>query len=1135
MAAAAVLPARRVLQEAEALNQRLGHEHLGFLSLAHGFLPVAPPRLALAPSHAAWDEVAAALPEMFRTLTLRRRVAAMPLLSATEDALPDGDLYRAAAILGILAHAYHYVEAAPYDHTPETILRPWAELSPRLHRPAPHLSFIDLNIYNWRLIDPQAPDPLRMENLRLLIPIVGNEDERRFQCTPIEMVAQFTPVLGAMLRAQEAVLRDDPAALEAELLLIGAGLNALTHRSLHKVNPNAHYPLYIDPVVWGKTVAPLATPYQPNKDIPGPSGTAIPTFTLADIFFGRTGFVTPVGHETARTRGWFPPHWQALLTAAEQVSVPDYVARVGRPALAGVFQQVMDAYAGETGLLGRHRLKAYGFLDLSFKAGRSRTLGGFDGGFEDRLWDRVDDLLETARQERYTRYPEACHFVRLKRVEPLGSDGAAPVRRVVLDTAGTGLRYAPGDRCAILPENSPELVALTLTALRATGDEPIALTAAWRAAVGLRDGYQTARVLSLRTLLTFGRLRPVARVAAKSLLALTHDERLHRLVEARAEDQWELWDLLNLLAEGGFNPKHLWKAAPGEREHIARLVPPETFRMYSISSLPADADGGELHLTVGQLHYQTPATPVSRAAPRSGTASSFLGRLMAGDEMSDRRISVKIVHPPRFALPEDPATPVVMFAGGTGISPFRGMLLARAAQPGGGSNWLFYGARTPAEIYYLDDWATLAAAGRLELRVALSQADEDLRFDGRAFVSAPAARHRLDVEMLLPENAARLWALVQAGAHFYVCGRTGFAKAVMEALQAVLARYGGAETAAARFYGLVGADRYHQEIFTTYPGPQFDSRQVFAASEVAGYNDPAAGYRLIISGRVYDVTEFGQLHPGGFKIIQSYAGLDATFAYQKVQHDVNPEVDSLLGMYEIGAVRRLAFGPAWGLAVTPAGLQYVALADLYAAWLRMLYAVVEMENALLNDYSIQGEQVTHDETRGDPHPSLYRAQLLLQTHARAGRDYVTKATGPALAQLWALTSGLCSERANYGALPEQVAAIEAGPPAQAARALAAAAQDRLSAAGQPGQPLLPATLAWLEQVTALFAAEDRRCLNTLKRTLQQGAQVFEAHEPHTLTRGRRALLAVVQALPAVLADYYARLAAHAPAWPSDGS
>jgi len=279
-----LIPARRVLLEAETTNRTLGHESLGFLSESHGFLPVEQPRLALPHAHQVWDDMAAALPEMFRTLSLRKRLDHMPILGAAEDLLPEGNLYRASTILSIFAHAYHYVEATPYDRIPDSILNPWAEISRRLHRPAPHLSFIDLNIYNWRLIDPAAPDPMRMENLRLLIPIVGNEDERRFQCTPIEMIARFTPVLGAVIRAQEAVQYNDTVALKRELIFITESFNTLTHTSFMKVNPNAYHPLYVDPVVWGKTVAPLATPFQANKEIPGPSGTAIPTFTLMDIF-----------------------------------------------------------------------------------------------------------------------------------------------------------------------------------------------------------------------------------------------------------------------------------------------------------------------------------------------------------------------------------------------------------------------------------------------------------------------------------------------------------------------------------------------------------------------------------------------------------------------------------------------------------------------------------------------------------------------------------------------------------------------------------------------------------------------------------------------------------------------------------
>jgi sulfite reductase (NADPH) flavoprotein alpha-component len=319
-----VIPARRVLNEATETNERLGHENLGFLSESHGFMPRQQPLLSLPPAYHAWDETAAQLPELFRSLSLRRVLDQMPILSAA--ALPDPYLLRASAIISIFAHAYYYVEPEPPAVMPESVLRPWAEISERLQRPAPHLSFIDLNVYNWRLIDPQAADPMRMENLALLIPIVGNEDERRFQTVPIEMLARFSPVVGMVVRAQEAAGRDDRPALKQELIAITNAINLLSYDSFPKVNPNAHSPLYVNPVVWGKTVAPLATPYQEGGVIPGPSGTAIPAFQLLDEFFGRHSYTSSIGHETARTRPWFPPHWQAFLAAAAEISTPPCTA-----------------------------------------------------------------------------------------------------------------------------------------------------------------------------------------------------------------------------------------------------------------------------------------------------------------------------------------------------------------------------------------------------------------------------------------------------------------------------------------------------------------------------------------------------------------------------------------------------------------------------------------------------------------------------------------------------------------------------------------------------------------------------------------------------------------------------------------
>jgi sulfite reductase (NADPH) flavoprotein alpha-component len=1130
--------ARKVLEAAVETNARLGHENLGFLSESHGFMPCAQPLLHLPASHRVWDDMAARLPQLFRDLTLRPSLDQMPFLSADQRDLPDRYLLRASAIFSIFAQAYHYVEPNPPERMPDSLLRPWDQISRRLHRPAPHLSFIDMNLYNWKLIDPQCADPMRIENLELLIPILGNEDERRFQTSAVEVVAQFTPVVGAIVRAQEAVVCDDVNALKADLRLIADTLARLTYESFMKINPNVYSKLYVNPVVWGKTVAPLATPFQSVDAPPGPSGTAIPAFQLLDAFFGRHKYASNIGHETARARHWFPKHWQEFLDAVEQISVPEYVAQHRDTALKGRYQEALEGYAGETGLLGRHRLKTYGFLDLSFKAGRSKTLGGFGGGFDDRLWDKVDAELDLARLERFTHYPLAHHHVALKRIENLRADERESVSHVVLDVSGTGIRYQPGDRCAILPENSDELIARTLLALRARGDEPIQLNAAWREAIKLREGYAGAKVLPLRTLLAFGRIRPVGRPIAKALYTITHNERLRRIVEARAEDQWELWQLLDMLAETGLNPKRLWKAHPGERESICWIIPPESFRMYSISSAMDDSDSesaAEVHLTVGRLKYHTRATDVSPGDEHYGTSSGFLARLAETPDKQRRHITIKKVHPPRFSLPGDVSQPIVMFAGGTGLAPFRGLLKQRARQASAGDNWLFFGTRSRADFYYQQELNDQIAQGQLNIRVAFSQDDVCIRSaDGRLAVESDT-RHYIDEEMLREENARQLWRLLQRvedgglGACLYICGRTSFAQSVLGAIQAILYRFADGpdelryEQARQHLYRLVGEDRLMLEIFTTYAGPQFEQRRTYDASEVVSHNNDQDGYWMIISGRVYDLTEFAHLHPGGLKIIRSYAGMDATAAYQKVLHDVNSEVDAMLGLYEIGAVRRLDFGSAWSVAVSPQGLQLVTLKDIYRAWIGLLYATVEMENALHNDYGIREEPVTYDETVSSSYVSPYKAQLLLQTHQRFMRDYLAKFTGEPLEHLWTLISGLQSEHLDVRWMSLTIGTIEQTSEAQVASELGQNIAARLKAIGQLDAPPGAQALQWCVSCCTMLEEEDKRFLRDIKLALRAGVQVFEQLESKTIARGSELLLAAVTTLPEVLRAYYARI------------
>jgi sulfite reductase (NADPH) flavoprotein alpha-component len=1140
------VPSRLILTTAAQTNKRLGHENLGFLSESHGIMPLKSPPLKLPPGYEAWDDLAESLPELYRTLSVRKALAALPVLSAKEEDLPDECLLRASVIMSMLAHAYYRVEAdPPQTPLPEGIQRPWAEIARRLQRPVPHLAYIDLIMYNWRLIDPNRRDPMRVDNLRLLVPTVDNQEERIFYLTQVEILAQCTPVISALVHAQEAVQRDDMDALKQELILIAASLQHVTHESFMNINPNPHSDTYVDPVVWAKTVAPFAVPIQPGTA--GPSGTSAPIFHMLDMFFGRHRYDTRFGQEMLHLRDWYPKHWQDFIEALGEVSVADYVERCGAPILKGMYKEAAQAYAGESGFLSRHRLKVYGYLDIGFKVGRNVTITGFTGLFKDRTWDEVDFELADAHQERQKGFPPSSHYARIKSVNRvnLAGDPARWVKRIVLDVSETGLHYRPGDRCAVLPENSDDLVDKTLLALKARGYETVTLTAEWREALALRDGYEGATTLPLRTLLKLGRIRPVDRSVAKALYGASLNSDLRHIIEARAEDQWELWDLLEMLAKAGFDPKELWKAHPGQRRHICRIVPPELFRMYSIAShMGADPVNGasELHLTIGRLLYETGDTEVTVKAQRHGTTSHFLGQSNPTAPEEQAKVSLRLVHPPRFSLPKDPHTPIVMFAGGTGLAPFRGFIRERAEQDNGGANWLFFGTRTREEFYYREELEPVVARGRLHLRPAFSRDAVEARFVANGngeghFVFEPGQKQHIADEIQREENARALWDLLGSrkdggqGAYLYVCGRTGFANSVMAGLKGVIRRYADGpeeekeEKVKQVLYRLVGEERYMQDIFTTYTGAHIDKDQAFYASEIVLHNDAANGYWMVINGRVYDLTEFAHLHPGGVKIINGYAGMDATIAYQKVLHHVNPEVDSMLGMYELGIVRRLDFGMEWGVAVGPDGLRFISLADVYRAWIRFLYNVVEMENALRNDFSLRHQALTRDETPATLSP--LKLQFLLEVHDRFILNYLEGSMGKVLENLWAATSGICAHNQDVRWMHETVTRIRQSQEANTVQRLSQELARSIKEIVEHNATEEHPTVKLAQAYCALLEEADERFLSELKMALRAGVMVFEEWERDTVKQSRDRLLETVRQIPRILESYYARVLSRA--------
>ncbi|GAB1817844.1 FHA domain-containing protein [Herbidospora sp. RD11066] len=1086
--------ARRVVEAAEAYNRRVGHELDGFLSLDHGFLPAEQPLLSFPASHRAWDDMIVRLPELFRRLSLRRAFDAMPVLDARPEALPDRYLLRASTMLGVFAHAYQYMAADPPKALPESLLRPWTTVSRRLGKSMPAVSYIDLFFYNWRLRDPAGPRAL--DNMDLLVPTWDNAAERVFYLVTTEFAMGLTPVLRAMIEAQEAVVADDPAALERSLLVIHDRLRYVTQAIYPQIDPNPRGRHYLDQVLWAKTVGTAGVPIFDGA--PSPSGTAQPQVHAIDAFLERREFGSMVGQQSTYLAGYFPRHWVELVAALREVSVRQYVEDTRDSTLRGVYNAMLDAYVGDRGWMGLHRIKAYGFLEVAFKVGRQVTTGArFTGLFKDRTWDKVDGELAIVREERRPPVGAPVVYGTARRGRVVTGESGAWTCYLDLDVAGQGVHHLPGDRVGVLAENDDELVRRTVTALQADGDELVPLTPEWRAAVASRAGYGEADVLPLRTLLRFAKIRPIGREVAKRLVGLTAVGAWRRVVDARMEDQWELWDVLNLLYAGGYDVTRLWKADPREPDALCRIIPPEPFRLYSIASAPPPGEAATtLKLVVAGLGYTSARTPWSYPRERRGAASHFL---RAASLEGRSKLSLRIVSTPRFRLPADPSTPIIMLAAGSGIAPFLGFVSART---GPGENRLYLGIRTPEEFVQHQELNGAAAEGRLRLSVGFSRADASVTFDGGSHVVGAGRRRRVDD--LIRAEADDLNELLDQGAHVYVCGSARFAVSVLDALAEVVPGDGR------EFLRRLTAEgRLSQDVFTTYLGHAQQGPR-FEVSELARHTTPEAGFWMAIGGAVFDVTEFIHLHIGGPHIVRNHVGLDATAAYRKVLHHVHAEIDAQLAMYQIGHLRRLDFGARWGVVLTEEGLRALPLEELFRTWVRFVYLLVGMENALVADYGFTTTTATAGENPAELTP--FKAQYVVEAHRRFLVSYLDGLLGDDLRTLWQRTVGFCDAHQDIRAYDADLAALADRPEVRLVRNSVSVVKDLLNSG---------------DDVTGLcrtYANADVRLLRDLKAAVLTGVRAFEVHEGAVVEQAGATLLTSVREALDAVAAYYRKLA-----------
>lgn len=350
-----------------------------------------------------------------------------------------------------------------------------------------------------------------------------------------------------------------------------------------------------------------------------------------------------------------------------------------------------------------------------------------------------------------------------------GRDSSKDVRHVVLSLEGSGLSYAPGDALGVWPTNPPQLVSQFLElygfdagASVRVDDEPMPL------------GEALAHRLEL-TLLGRGFVEDFAnRFDVAPLKSLLTAEDRTPLNDYLAERQ-----VIDVLAE------HPLALAAQDLVDVLKKVTP---RLYSIaSSLEANPD--EVHVTVGVVSYS--------AFDREhwGSASNYLAE--PGDA-----VPVYIAPNPRFRLPEDPATPVIMIGAGTGVAPYRAFLEERDVAGADGDTWLFFGDRHFAsDFLYQLEWARYRKDGVLTRHDVAFSRDQ---------------AEKVYVQDRIRERGEDVFAWLERGAHVYVCGDANhMAPDVHDALLEVIGQGINGEREAAEEYlrDLKKTNRYQRDVY----------------------------------------------------------------------------------------------------------------------------------------------------------------------------------------------------------------------------------------------------------------------------------------------------------------------------------
>ncbi|KAF1994309.1 hypothetical protein P154DRAFT_33488 [Amniculicola lignicola CBS 123094] len=993
LAVALGAPARQVLLRAEEIGPKTGWRD-GYLSTEYGFCPPDTTEAAGALRNSpgrVWSDLCERMPGCVARGRVREAVAALPIVPGTANVIPDKALWAALVALGMLCSIYRYeqkndgneginVSSRPlkFDNVlmsddlgdevqgiPRSIGLPYVQICIRMGRSIPHLTFFDQSSYNVVVRDPLSTRPYvgRFDNTDLRWPMFGDRAEIAFLKGCSETSASFQHGVDAIAACQEHVMTRNKEGLLRELIRLKEILERMPN-AFHSISLNDRSgENYVSPaewVRWAKFSAPL------SKRCPATSGLQFPPYLLMDAFLGRKKYDSFLGAEGVHLRAWLPSNLRAFIAAVEvHYRVPDFVKASGDSRLIGVLDGVVEAYTGERGFMGAHRYKVFGLLECAAKTGRTETNGNSGGADQiGRPWEEVHDAFSLSMKERLEPYRgdfdvqphemrgtfEECRYrCKILSRNFVDNDPARSIAMVTLDIQDTGITFAAGDRLAIMPFNSWTECAKVAASLGLDTmlEDHVSLDRQWtrfsRHLGSISRSEQPK--LAVIDILRRGHLAPITKDVAMKLHSMLRASS-GVVLQVLATDEWPVRASLGDLLQAAVNdtPSRVWDQAfdlTGNLSWLTDLVPIEVPRTYSISSYSEELLPSTVDLTISRSDYQLCSTFAGNTKiTRHGVSSGFLNPPVSEemDVLDDEELLIGVSRPFAFQLPSDETSPIALFAGGSGIAPFRSFWQNRAGYSYGKTT-LYLGTQSREKFCYENELRQYVNQGLLEVHTAFSRDSRGLVYDAMAQDLVEKEMPPRYIDGLIVEQGQAICDLVMSkkqgglGGYLYVCGSVGVFDSVMSGIRKAIYNYRTStmETADVILNTAFAERRFMLDVFMT-PKPLPCNQPTIPLSQLAMHTGHRPNSRLWIGvhGKVYDVTDFCPMHPGGTNIIRSNAGVDCSHSFDILAHTNNPEVSSLLTKYYIG-----------DMTPKPLFVQAEELSRLYDLWASYLRVVTE--------------------------------------------------------------------------------------------------------------------------------------------------------------------------------------------------